>query len=104
MADVFTLLAHAGRKADDGLPDGASGAALLLYVAAPDEAAAARDAAAVLKDAGLAVLEIEGLGGVAEREAEGETFGPEDRALFDRARAENAVIVALMEPVFEGES
>ncbi len=104
-AAVFTLLARAGRAKGDGLPKGATGAALLLYVAARDEASAARDAAAILKDAGLAVLEIEGLGSRAERETAGETFEPEDIALMERAAAENAVIVALMEPEYgEGEA
>lgn len=96
MADIFTLLAHAGRAPDDGLPEGATGAALLLYVAAEDEAEAAREAARVLKEAGLSVLEIEGHGALEERRAAGEEIDAEELALMERARAENAVIVADM--------
>lgn len=91
---VFTLLVEVGRKPDDGLPDGASGAALLCYAAGADEAEAVRETVALLQAAGLAVLEVEGRGTAAERVAAGEEIGPEDQALMDRAMAENAVIVA----------
>ncbi|WP_340108379.1 hypothetical protein [Pikeienuella sp. HZG-20] len=99
--EVYTLLAHVGRKKGDGLPPAASGGALLCYAAAADEAEAARETAAILRDAGLSVLEVEGHGALAEREAAGHEIGPEDRALMARAQAENAVIVAEMTPVFE---
>ncbi len=35
--EVWTLLVEVGRKADDGLPEGATGAALLCYAAGRDE-------------------------------------------------------------------
>ena len=35
---VFTLLVQVGRKPDDGLPDGATGAGLLCYSSGVDEA------------------------------------------------------------------
>ncbi|MFV0472737.1 MAG: hypothetical protein ACK5MQ_00615 [Pikeienuella sp.] len=100
MAAVFTLLAHAGRGPDDGLPEGATGAALLCYASGRDEAEAVRETAAILKQAGLSVLEIEGHGTLEDREAEGHEIGEEDRALMRRAEEENAVIVAELTPLF----
>lgn len=101
--EVYTLLAHVGRAADDGLPDGAIGGALLCYASGVDEEEAARETAAILKQAGLSVLEIEGHGSLAEREAEGHEIGEEDLALMARALAENAVIVAELTPLYEGD-
>lgn len=97
---VFTLMVELGRKPGDGLPDGASGGGLLCYTAARDEAEAVRETVALLQQAGLAVLELTGLGTLAEREAEGHDIPAEERALMARALAENAVIVAQMQPVF----
>ena len=95
MADaVYTLLVEVGRKADDGLPDGTTGAAMLCYASGKTEKAAVDATVAVLRDAGLAPLEVESYGSRPEREAAGEEIGPEDAALMDRALAENAVIVA----------
>lgn len=99
-AEVYTLLAHIGRIEGDGLPDGAEGGAMVCYASGADEAEAARETAAVLKQAGLSVLEIEGHGSLAEREAAGDEIGDEDRALMARALEENAVIVAEMTPLF----
>lgn len=92
--DVFTLVVEVGRAEGDGLPEGATGAALLCYAAGRDEKNAVDETVAVLKQAGLAPLEVESYGTRAEREAEGEEIGAEDAALMDRALAENAVIVA----------
>lgn len=99
--EVFTLVVELGRKPDDGLPEGATGAGLLCYAAGKDEAEAVRETVALLKQAGMSVLEVTGLGTLAEREAEGHDIPAEERALMDRALAEHAVIVAQMEPVFE---
>ena len=99
--DVFTLLVEVGRGPDDGLPDGATGAALMCYASGRDEAEAVRDSVAILKDAAMSVLEVSGYGTLAEREAEGHDISDEDRALMDRARAENAVIVAQLTPFFD---
>jgi hypothetical protein len=91
---VFTLLVEVGRRAGDGLPEGASGAALMCYAAGVDEAEAVREAVAVLKSADLNVLEVTGYGTLDERLADGHDIDAEERALMDRAAAENAVIVA----------
>lgn len=91
---VFTLLVEVGRAPKDGLPGGATGAALLCYSAGRDEAEAVRECVAVLKSADLNPLDVTGYGTRAEREAEGHEIGDEDLALMDRALAENAVIVA----------
>ena len=96
-AQVYTLLVQVGRAAGDGLPDGATGAALLCYAAGRTEKNAVDETVAVLRQADLAPLEVEAIGTVAEREAAGEEIGDEDRALMQRALAENAVIVAQVE-------
>ena len=98
---VYTLLVEVGRTAEDGLPEGATGAALMCYASGVDEPEAVRETVAVLKTADLAPLEVTGWGTLEEREAAGEEIGPEDRALMDRALAENAVIVAQVQPFFD---
>lgn len=100
-SDVYTLLVEVGRAADDGLPDGATGAALMCYASGKDEAEAVRETVAILKDAAMSVLEVSGYGTLAEREAEGHDISGEDRALMDRALAENAVIVAQLTPFYD---
>ncbi|UXU75998.1 MULTISPECIES: hypothetical protein [unclassified Paracoccus (in: a-proteobacteria)] len=97
---VYTLLVEVGRSADDGLPPDATGAALICYASGVDEAEAVRETVAILKQAGLAPLEVTGHGSIDERLAEGHDIPAEERALMDRALAENAVIVAQMEPIF----
>lgn len=92
--DVYTLLVEVGRGPDDGLPDHAAGAALLCYSSGRDEAEAVRETVAVLKTADLKPLDVTSYGSLADRLAEGHDIGDEDRALMDRALAENAVIVA----------
>ena len=67
MAEVFTLLVEVGRKPGDGLPEGATGAALLCYAAGVDEAEAVRETVAVLKVAEMAPLDVTGYGTLAER-------------------------------------
>ncbi len=91
---VFTLLVEVGRRAGDGLPDGASGAALMCYASGVDEAEAVRETVAILKQADMNVLEVTGYGTLAEREEEGHDIDADERALMDRALAENSVIVA----------
>lgn len=90
-----------GRKAGDGLPEGATGAALLCYATGVDEEEAVRECVAVLKEADLAPLDVSGYGTPEERLEEGHDIGPEERALMDRALAENAVIVAQVTPFFD---
>lgn len=91
---VYTLLVEVGRGPEDGLPKNATGAALLCYSSGRDEAEAVRETVAVLKSADLKPLDVTSYGTTAERDAEGHEIGEEDRALMDRALAENAVIVA----------
>ncbi len=99
--EVWTLVVQVGRKPGDGLPEGATGAALLCYAAARDEEEAVRETVALLKAADLAPLDVMAYGALGERLAAGEVAS-EERALAERARAENAVVVAEMTPFFDG--
>jgi hypothetical protein len=98
---VYTLIVEVGRKAGDGLPDKATGAALMCYASGVDEAEAVRETVAILKDADLAPLEVEGLGTLDDRRKAGEEIAAEEVALMDRALAENSVVVAQMTPFFD---
>jgi len=97
---VFTLVVQVGRKTGDGLPKGATGAALMLYASGVDEAEAVRESVAVLKQADMAPLDVQGYGTLEERRAEGHEIGEDELALMARAAEENAVIVAQMTPFF----
>lgn len=97
---VFTLVVELGRSPGDGLPEGAVGAGLMVYASGVDEAEAVRETVAVLKQAELSPVDVVGYGTAEEREAQGQIIEADERALMDRARAENAVIVAQMEPFF----
>ena len=97
---VFTLLVEVGRHEGDGLPKGATGAALMCYASGVDEAEAVRETVAILKQAETAPLDVTGYGTLAEREAQGHEIDAEERALMQRALDENAVIVAQMTPQF----
>ena len=81
-ASVHMLVVEVGRKPGDGLPDGASGAALLCYTVARDEAEAVRETVSTLRQAGLAPLEV-----TAQDE-------PPDPEFARRAREDDAVVVA----------
>ncbi|MCL6284694.1 hypothetical protein M3P21_14245 [Ruegeria sp. 2012CJ41-6] len=98
---VYTLVVQIGRKEGDGLPDGASGAALMCFASGVDEAEAVRETVAILKQADTAPLDVTGYGTLAEREAEGHEISDEERDLMQRALEENAVIVAQMTPFFD---
>ncbi|NDW54133.1 MULTISPECIES: hypothetical protein [Aliiroseovarius] len=100
---VYTLLVEVGRKDDDGLPDGATGAALVCYASGVDEAEAVRETVAILKQADLAPLDVSGYGSLDDRLAEGHDIPAEERKLMGRALAENSVIVAQMTPFFDDE-
>ena len=99
---VYTLLIEVGRNPGDGLPKGATGAALMCYASGIDEAEAVRETVAILKQADLAPLDVTGYGTLEERLAEGHDIADEERALMARAQKENSVIVAQMTPFFEG--
>ena len=98
---VYTLVVEVGRKAGDGLPDKATGGALMIYASGVDEAEAVRESVVILKEADLAVLEVQGLGTLEERRKAGEEIDAEEEALMARALAENSVIVAQMTPFFD---
>ena len=98
---VFTLVVEVGRKTGDGLPDKATGAALMCYASGVDEAEAVRETVAILKAADLAPLDVSGYGTLEDRLAGGDEIDGEERALMDRALAENSVIVAQMTPFFD---
>lgn len=98
---VYTLVVQLGRKPDDGLPDGATGAALMCFASGVNEAEAVNETVAVLKQAGTAPLDVTVYGTAAERRAEGFEVGEEEEALMDRAREENAVIIAQMTPFYD---
>ena len=98
---VYPLLVEVGRKSGDGLPKGATGAALLCYASGIDEAEAVRETVAILKQADLAPLDVTGYGTEEERRAEGHEIDDDERALMAQALSENSVIVAQMTPFFE---
>ena len=98
---VFTLVVEVGRKASDGLPEKATGAALIVYASGVDEAEAVRETVAVLKEADLAPLDVSGYGTLEERLASGDEIDSDERKLMDRALSENAVIVAQMNPFYD---
>jgi hypothetical protein len=91
--EVYTLVVQAGRRPGDGLPDAATGARLLCYVAARSEDEAVRETVAVLRAAEMAPLDVTSYGTLAERRAAG-PVAEEETVLIGRAGAENAVIVA----------
>lgn len=97
---VYTLLVEVGRNPGDGLPEGATGAALVCYASGADQDEAVRETVAVLKQADLAPLEVQGYGSIADRLVQEGEIPAEERALMDRALAENSVIVAQFEPLF----
>ncbi len=98
---VYTLVIEVGRKEGDGLPDKATGAALMCYASGVDEAEAVRETVAILKAAELAPLDVEGYGTLEERLQEGDEIDAEERLLMQRALDENSVIVAQMTPFFD---
>lgn len=98
---VYTLLVEIGRKDGDGLPDKATGAALMCFASGVDEAEAVRETVAILKQADTNPLDVTGYGTIADREAEGDEIDDEERALMQRALEENSVIVAQMTPFFD---
>lgn len=98
---VYTLLVEVGRLDGDGLPKGATGAALMVYASGVDEAEAVRETVAILKKADLAPLDVTGYGTLQERLEQGHDIGDDERDLMQRALDENSVVVAQMTPFFE---
>jgi len=98
---VYTLVVQVGRTAEDGLPERASGAALMCYASGVDEAEAVRETVAILKQADLAPLDVTGYGTLDERLEQGHDIEDEERDLMQRALDENSVIVAQMTPFYD---
>jgi hypothetical protein len=98
---VYTLVIQVGRKAGDGLPDKATGAALMVYASGVDEAEAVRETVAILKQADMAPLDVDGYGTLEERLEAGDEIDDDERDLMARALAENSVVVAQMTPFFD---
>ena len=98
---VFTLLVEVGRKKGDGLPSGATGAALMCYASGVDEAEAVRETVAILKQADMAPLDVSGYGTLEERLADGHDISEDEQALMQTALDENSVIVAQMTPFYD---
>ncbi|MEP5762449.1 MAG: hypothetical protein ABJ327_24660 [Litoreibacter sp.] len=101
---VFTLLVEVGRCEGDGLPETATGAALMCYSSGVDEAEAVRETVALLKRADLAPLDVTGYGSMDDRLAEGHDISGDERELMLRALAENSVIVAQTTAFYEDKS
>ncbi len=97
---VYTLVVELGRSPGDGLPEGSTGAALMVYATGVDEAEAVRETVAVLKQADLSPVDVVGYGTAEEREAQGQVIEDDERALMVKALSENAVIVAQMEAFY----
>ncbi len=95
------MLVEVGRTQGDGLPKGATGAALMCYASGVDEAEAVRETVAVLKVADMAPLDVSVYGTLEERQAEGHDIADDELDLMSRALAENAVIVAQVTPFFD---
>ncbi|WP_370252781.1 hypothetical protein [Nioella sp.] len=100
---VYTLVVELGRKSGDGLPKGATGAALMVYASGVDEAEAVRETVAILKQADMAPLDVQGYGTLEERREMGHEISDEEVELMQRAADENSVIVAQMTPFFGDE-
>jgi hypothetical protein len=88
---VYILLVQTGRAEGDGLPEEATGAALICYASGRTEKHAVDETVKVLREAGMAPLEVSSYG---TRDAPELELGDDERALMARALAENAVIVA----------
>jgi hypothetical protein len=98
---VYSLIVEVGRKDGDGLPAKSTGAALLCYASGVDEAEAVRETVAILKEADLSPLEVQGLGTLEDRLKAGEEIDDSEQGLMRRALKENSVIVAELTPFFD---
>ena len=88
---VYILLVETGRAEGDDLPENATGAALMCYASGRTEKNAVDETVKVLREAGMAPLDVSSYGTREDPEIE---LGDEEKALMARALAENAVIVA----------
>lgn len=97
---VYTLLVEVGRKSGDGLPKGATGAALMCYASGVDEAEAVRETVAILKQADMAPLDVTGYGTLEDRKEQGHEIESDEIELMQKALDENSVIVAQVTPYY----
>jgi hypothetical protein len=98
---VFTLLVEVWRNHNDGLPKGASGAALMCFSSGVDEAEAVRETVAILKQADMAPLDVTGYGTREERLAQGHDISEEEADLMQQALDQNSVVVVQVTPFFD---
>ena len=104
MADeifVYTLTVEIGRIEGDGLPENATGAAMMCFCPAKTEAEAVRETVAILKQGGLAPLDVSSYGTMQERIDDGHDINDEERGMMQRALDENSVVVAMTSPFFD---
>ena len=86
---VYTLLVEVGRKAGDGLPEGATGAALMCYASGVDEAEAVRETVAILKQADLKPRGLAGYGRLVQWLANGRNISSKVQVPTARIFAKN---------------
>ncbi len=98
---IYTLVVQLGRKDGDGLPKNATGAAMICYASGVDEAEAVRETVQVLKVAELAPLDVESYGTADDRRKNGPEVEADELELMEKARADNAVVVAQVTPFFD---
>ena len=98
---VYTLLVQVGRSDNDGLPNNATGGAMMCFSSGVDEAEAVRETVAILKQADMAPLDVSGYGTLEERLAEGHDISADEKELMARAKDENSVIVVQSTPFYD---
>ncbi len=82
---VYILLVQTGRARGDGLPEGATGAALVCYASGRTERHAVDETVKVLREAGMAPLDVSSYG---TRDSPDLELGDEEKALMARAGRE----------------
>jgi len=98
---VYTLTVEIGRIEGDGLPENATGAAMMCFCPAKTEPEAVRETVAILKQGGLAPLDVSSYGTMQERLDDGHDINDEERGMMQRALDENSVVVAMTSPFFD---
>jgi len=98
---VYTLTVEIGRIEGDGLPENATGAAMMCFCPAKTEAEAVRETVAILKQGGLAPLDVSSYGTLEERLDDGHDISDEEKAMMQRSIDENSVVVAMTSPFFD---
>jgi len=98
---VYTLTVEIGRAEGDGLPKNATGAAMMCFCPAKTEAEAVRETVVILKQGGLAPLDVSSYGTMQERLDDGHDINDEERGMMQRALDENSVVVAMTSPFFD---